>query len=86
MSIQDSSVKITSEKSIFMYFLAQFWCFKVFALLRGGCQGDFLSIQIYKVLYTFYFYWLAQFPYFFKDLGAQSAGAVEYTDWFSAEG
>ena len=30
------------EKSICIYFLAQFWCFKMFALMRaGGCLEDF---------------------------------------------
>ena len=32
---QDSSVKITPEKWIFMYFWAQFWHFKIFASVRG---------------------------------------------------
>ena len=27
--------------SIFIYSLAQFWCFEIFGLVRGGCQGDF---------------------------------------------
>ena len=32
-----SSVKINWKKSTFIYFLAQFWRFKMFAFVRGGC-------------------------------------------------
>ena len=31
------NMKTTLEKSIFMYFLAQFWCFKIFTFVREGC-------------------------------------------------
>ena len=63
---RDLSVKMILEMSIFMYFLAQFWCFKIFALVGDGCQGDFLHIPI-QVFNTFYPSWI---PAFFKDLSA----------------
>ena len=45
----DSSVKINLEKSIFMYFLAQFCRFKIFSLVRRGCLKDF-----YRYCFTKY--------------------------------
>ena len=53
--IQDSSVKITVEMSIYLYFWAQIWCFKIFVLVRGDCCGDFFFLQILnlKVLSAF---------------------------------
>ena len=47
----DSSVKITLEKSIFIYFLAQFWHFEIFAFVMGGCLGYFF---FYKSQFTKY--------------------------------
>ena len=59
---QDSSVKITLEKLIFMYFLAQFRCFRIFALVKGVCQ-----IPTHKESYIF----LDSFDFsLLKDLSA----------------
>ena len=50
---QDSPVKITSEKSIFIYFLAQFWCFKIFALVKVVVKEIFYRFQFTRSSTTF---------------------------------
>ena len=50
----DMSMKITSEKSIFIYFSVEFQCFKIFALVRSGCLGDLFTDHNVQLFYTFY--------------------------------
>ena len=53
---QDFSMKITVKKSIFMYFLAQFWCFKIFGPMRGVSRGDSLQIpNLQSIVYVLSF-------------------------------
>ena len=59
----DFSIKMTTAKSIFMYLLTQFWCFKIFASIKG-CLEICLQIRIHKVFYTFCPFWLPQFQHF----------------------
>ena len=48
--------KITLEKPIVMYFLAQFWCFKIFTLVRAGYLGEhFKDPNSQRFLYLFSF-------------------------------
>ena len=61
-----SSVKITIEKSIFMYFMAQFWYFKIFAFVKRGCLGDFFADPISISILHFLSFLMPSIPGFSK--------------------
>ena len=76
---RDLSVKMTLEKSIFTYFLAKCWCYKIFALIRAGCSFTDPNSQSIHQIFSFL---TPSIPVFSKIRSQVKCGCFDI-NWFS---